>query len=111
MNAQYKYIVIKRESCPECHGCGFIEDTDWREFWQWFKRYRRHYGQDPNEEVEDFWWQQQGFEDNDRPPEEWPCEECDGTGIEESEVSLQEALEALGIMSVLKLCGFVQENS
>lgn len=44
--------------------------------------------------AEDRWMNAKGFASGNWPPEEWECDDCNGTGRRRREVELQEALNA-----------------
>lgn len=84
------YFVIKRVTCAECSGRRWIQPAIWQDFWE----RERAQPQDGLSGRE--WWQSQGYDEP--PPEERPCQECEGSGVFEHEVSLADALQDLGLM-------------
>lgn len=87
-----KYYVICKETCPECHG-GYIVDPIYedlaKEREKWFKE---NLTPDQMTAKEDAWMDEQGYPPNKWPQEEWECDNCEGTGIQESEVELSKVL-------------------
>jgi len=85
------YYVEAEQSCPECHGTGVVEHPAWRAYWA------AHPAGLPTAEDDARWFSAQGY--GTIPPEEWDCDECDGTGVLRQRVTLTEALAALGLVT------------
>ena len=88
-----EFLVWKRETCAECEGKKHVQHPLWAQFFNEFKEW-------PEREEENKWWREHGYYVHrhggfNLPPEYIPCSECEGEGIIERHVSLQEALKAI----------------
>ena len=86
-----EYLVLKRERCPRCDGCGIVPHPIWSQCWQeWKKTDRSMHFMDFAEK-----WLADKVVDGApalEAPQELVCPECDGFEVLERRVPLQEAL-------------------
>jgi len=86
------FIIIQRNICPKCNGTRIIRNPVWDKFWA-----GREWGAKTDTVAE----LQQFMQDNGAstvPAEAFSCPKCNGTGNEDIEISLNEALIKLGVM-------------
>lgn len=83
------FLVIQENVCERCSGDKVVEHPLWEEFWKEFEN-RGFYL--PQREVEEFFREKLGWNEDDLPSEEVNCPECGGSGVVRSEVDLAIAL-------------------
>lgn len=88
---------MNQKVCQCCNGDGVVQPKVWRDYWEWFKTFRKQHKRSPNEYEDCAWWAARGCWKNDPqnpiPPEERVCQECKGTGVVKSEIELEKALQ------------------
>jgi hypothetical protein len=95
MKTNATYIVIAKQTCTRCGGTCWVEHPEWADYHAAWEA-----AADRGEELRYAdWFRARGYKSEDSiPPEEIPCPDCKGFGEICREVSLEEALEALGIL-------------
>lgn len=106
------YYLKARKTCSTCGGERIIYNGIWNEFAAFDKALRERTDLDSPElenqhEGEIFqWWQDHGCPvdswttfNSMTPPEEDTCPDCEGSGIEEREVDLCEALGSIDLLA------------
>lgn len=89
------YLVVEVKDCPKCGGSGWVSHPAWREYHaEWEKAKAQGLDLDYRD-----WFKGQGYHfEEDIPPEEVACVTCNGVGRVRMEISLEEALQALGLL-------------
>jgi len=89
-----KFLVIATRTCTRCAGTGWVEHPEWAEY-----HAARNAAADRGEDIRYMdWFRARGYDSEDAiPPEEIPCPDCKGFGEIRSEVTLEEALQSLGV--------------
>jgi len=99
-----QYLVRKIETCPVCKGEKHLIDPDWqrinRENNEWMQD---HHIPTFTDAAQADWERRikETWPYHKPPPEEYPCDECEGSGKIESWLSLADALRELGVMTGL----------
>lgn len=93
------YVVTQIDNCPECGGMQTLHDPTgfWQEFWTETKVAGRELLGKSDDDFADTFANlcaKYGTDPDNPPPEETPCD-C-GTGFVRREVSLEDALGAIG---------------
>jgi len=94
MTTSIKYVVIAKLTCARCRGTGWVEHPEWAEYHAAWKA-----ASDRGEDIRYVdWFRARGYQSEDAiPPEEIPCNDCNGFGDVRREVMLDEALLELGL--------------
>jgi hypothetical protein len=94
-----KFYVTKEETCPRCKGWKFVQAQIWKDYWEWFNKFKKKSGRIPNRDEDRDWWAELGYWENDPdepiPPEEHECPDCNGLGVKVEKVELADALREL----------------
>lgn len=88
-----EFYVLKRETCPCCKGSKYLEHPLWNAYGEWRMSLEQ---ETPSDVQERLWWEEMGFWGDERPPEEYECDDCDGRGYVEQSVTLGDALREIG---------------
>ena len=113
-----EYLVTHKFTCPTCKGETHVHNERWEGAYQAMREAEdkarasidwdaitsqdAHY--DAQEKVNDAgwkaianYWREQGYYlQSHWPSEDYPCPDCEGTGINHEEIPLAEALAAIG---------------
>jgi len=87
-DSETQYLVKRIRACPECGGSGMVKNPLWA-----LVREEHPASGIGSQEERRFWLEYGPYED--RPDEEEPCFECNGTGRVTDWVDLREALGGL----------------
>ena len=92
-----------RYNCPECNGTGVVQNPDWAEF------YEQPNAKQMSEAETEAWFIERGLMVESKPylghtvclfpEEEIPCGECDGTGMIQRWMPVEEVVAKVGARS------------
>jgi len=85
------FIIIQRNICPKCNGTKIIRNPIWDRFWE-----GKQWGDKELATVADLQQFMQEKGESTVPAEAFTCPKCGGSGNEDIETSLKEALLKLG---------------
>jgi len=97
------FYVERVESCEVCDEAGWVQHPAWALYWDQNPNGVLKYRGLRGVEADMQWFRDQGYAvycEDDLPPEEVECSECNGTGFVSVEYDLRDALRELGVESV-----------